>query len=72
MGNVFARCCENITLYNSVFGKKRNKYKNSVPIATPLYCQYPIPVTSLIIDMSGQISNNTTILSDSPLNDDFI
>ena len=72
MGNIFTKCCENITFYNSLFGKKKNNRKNNTCIATPLYYQYPIPVTSLIIDVSGQIPNTTTIISDSPLNDDGI
>jgi hypothetical protein len=72
MGNVFIKCCENITFYNSLFGKKRKKYKNSTSIATPLYYQYPIPLTVLITDMSGQITNNQTIINQSPLNNDYI
>ena len=62
MGNILSSksCIKNHNFHISLFGKKREKKTNTYPlVATPLYYQYPIQVSSLITnDISFQQNEN--------------
>lgn len=68
MGNIcsLTSCIKNSNYSSNFFGKKREKRIKKIPlVATPLYYQDSIPVTSLIKDISFQ-SNVITYADNAP------